>query len=75
MIMPNYNTFTRSGFEMKSFHRQPTTNSTRHSWANDCCRNCGIIRAKDIENAMFKTYYTDRYGKNLGRRVPECKPL
>ena len=73
--MPNYTTFTGNGLEMRTFHRRPTTNTTRHRWENNCCLNCGIYRWKDIEKGIIKTYYTDRYGKNIGRRVPECQTL
>lgn len=70
--MPNYTTLTGNGFESRTYYRRPSTNVTRHRWINDTCEACGIIRKKDTGNGM-KTYYADSFGRNIGRRVPECK--
>jgi hypothetical protein len=72
--MPNYTHYTGNGFEAKTFFRRPTTNTTRHSWQDNCCRNCGIRRDKSIDqNGRISSYYMDKYGTPIGRRVPECK--
>ena len=71
--MPNYTHHTGNGFETKTFFRRPTTNATRHIWQADCCKTCGITRTRQLENGRISSYYTDKNGKPIGHRVPECK--
>ena len=60
-------TYHLTGFELKTDYRVKCKNITRHTWQNDQCTRCGLIR---IWNGSKTLYFKNSVC--LGSRVPEC---